>query len=164
MPCGRILLFKGKSLVSRLIAWQTRGEFSHVAVQFPDGRIFEAFEGSALKGFRDGGVRYRESDPDWSACQAFEIQDSTSLQWELMQGYAEDILEQSSGYDYWGVLRFISRRRLPRTNTRYFCSEVVMEITRKAQISLLSSRIPSDEVSPWVLSLSPRLLASTPLQ
>lgn len=158
---GRILFFRGKGLISTLIRWQTRGEFSHVAVQFPSGEVFEAWQGEGPL-LRGRGVRFKQFD-DFSNCVAFEIQDSSSLQWELMQEWANDLVDAGAGYDYWSVIRFISRRRMPRANSDYFCSEVAMELTRKAQINLLSQRIPSDEVSPWLLSLSPRLLESTPL-
>jgi hypothetical protein len=148
---GRVLFFRGRGFISWCIRLQTRGDYSHAAIQWPDGRIFEAWEGA--------GVRMRPPLEDWKGVDAYEIEGSTPEQWQAMQEAAEDILESGAGYDYWSVLRFISRRRLPRANVNWFCSEVVLHLTRVARCELLS-RILADECSPWVLSLSPKLKPS----
>jgi len=50
--------YKGKSLVSKIIKFVSRGQYSHTAIILPDGRIVEAWEGSnkvrVIKNLSDG--------------------------------------------------------------------------------------------------------------
>ena len=39
----RLLAFKGDSLISKLIRWQTRSEYSHIAIELDSGEIIEAW-------------------------------------------------------------------------------------------------------------------------
>jgi len=145
MYAPRILLFKGRGVVSRCIRWQTRSEYSHAALMLKDGSIVEAWQGE--------GVRTTRLK-DWCNVDVFGVREMTDSQWAIAIEYA---LEQvGKGYDYWGCVRFVSRRRLPE-NDKWFCSELVFAALQRAGISLLH-RIRADEVSPGMLSLSPLMI------
>ena len=58
-----ICLHKGKGVVSRMIKWGTRGEYSHASILMDGvGTIFEAREG---KGVRVWNVDYGDDDIDY---------------------------------------------------------------------------------------------------
>jgi len=147
----KILLFKGKGIISALIRWQTRSAYSHAALLFDDGWIIEAWQGA--------GVRRKRLD-DWTNVEAFDIPGITSVHVTDAWKFATEQI--GSGYDYWSVLRFIDRRHMPE-NKKWFCSELVFEALRQAGIQLLA-RIDASEVSPGLLSLSTRLTAAAPQQ
>jgi hypothetical protein len=44
-----VLLFRGKGVISTLIRWQTRGEYSHAALLMPDGMIVESWQGAGVR-------------------------------------------------------------------------------------------------------------------
>ena len=141
-----VLLFDSKGLVSSLIRWQTRGEVSHAGLLLPDGRCLESMQGD--------GVRIRELTPaDWQTVEAFRVSRMTAGQWERAIQFANG--ELGCGYDYWAVVRFVSRRRMPK-NDKWFCSELVFAALQAAGVNLLE-RIEASEVSPQAIRTSPLL-------
>ena len=143
----KVLLFKGRGFVSWAIRWQTRSGYSQAALLLDDNQtVIEAWQGA--------GVRVKQMD-DWKDVEAFEIAGITSDQVKIAQGFAAD--QVGAGYDWWSVIRFITRENLP-PNRKWFCSELVFEALRTAGIRLLE-RIDASEVSPALLSLSTRLIA-----
>jgi hypothetical protein len=139
-----VLLFRGRGIISSLIRWQTRGTYSHAAFLLRDGRIVEAWQGR--------GVHVRELD-SFDGIARFSIPEMTDEQWDVALGYA--LSQVGKGYDYWGVLRFLSRRMQPE-NDRWFCSELVVESLNQAGVYPFKRTRPS-EVSPGLLSISPIL-------
>lgn len=141
-----VLLFRGKGLLSLAIRWQTRGKYSHVAILLPDGRVIEAWPGQ--------GVRLRQmSAEDWDDVDVFRVKGMTEAQWRVAIDYLHSRL--GAKYDWWGVIRFISRRHMP-DNDHEFCSEVAFDAIALGGVRLLE-RITGDEVSPQMFSLSPVL-------
>jgi uncharacterized protein YycO len=139
-----VLLFHGRGAISALIRWQTRSRYSHAALRLRDGRIVEAWQGC--------GVRIREL-PAGPGIEAYRVRGLSASRWDTALRYA--CAQVGAGYDYWGVVRFISRRRLP-ANLRWFCSELVFSSLQSVGVTLLT-RIDASEVSPGMLALSPRL-------
>lgn len=139
-----ILLFYGRGVISTLIRWQSRGQYSHAALLMPDGQIVESWQGA--------GVRTKILS-DWEGVHRFDVPSMTTDQWDEAIAYALD--KVGSGYDYLGVLRFISRRPSP-DNERWFCSELVFSAFRYVGVDLLN-RIDPWAVSPGMLSYSPLL-------
>ena len=144
-----VLLFHGRGLISAAIRWQTRSRYSHAALRLPDGRIVESWQGS--------GVRVRTL-ADWTGIEAYAVRGMTPAHWDLALSYA--CAQAGAGYDYWGVVRFVSRRHMP-DNRRWFCSELVFASLQWAGVQLLS-RIDAAEVSPGMLALSPLLEQEQP--
>lgn len=142
-----VLLFRGRGLLSALIRWQSRSPYSHAALLMPNGLIIESWPGA--------GVRIRELE-DWRNVHVFTVPSMTAEQWEQAFTFAGH--EVGSGYDWWGIIRFISRRNMPM-NDRWFCSELVFSALKSAGVLLLA-RVDPWAVSPSMLSLSPLLTPS----
>lgn len=142
----KILLFKGRGVVSQLIRWQTNGQYSHAAIQLGDGRIIEAWH-------KPAEVRVRPPLKDWSNVEAYSVEGMTADQWQV----AVEFLDKQLGkkYDFGGVLRFVTRWRKEKDD-KWFCSELVFQAVKEAGVDLLS-RIQCSQVSPTVLSFSPLL-------
>lgn len=145
----RLAFYRGTSLVSKLIRWQTRGRYSHVGVILQDGGIIEAWQ--------NGGVRYNATigmvhDPAtpvdlYSIPTLTRAQNADILQWLKQQC--------GLGYDFRGVFRFLTRTGAPIDRKRWFCSELVAAAFGRHGITLINTN-PA-KVSPEVLSWSPFL-------
>lgn len=138
----RILLFKGRGFISAAIRWQTRSEYSHAAFLLPCGRILEAWQGS--------GVRIKWIS-DWCDVDVFGVHDMTPEQWAVAISFARAQIGKK--YDYRGVFRFLSRRKVP-ADDRWFCSELVAKSLEVAGVQLFRHKDAS-EISPGMIALSP---------
>ena len=144
----QIGLYRGKSLVSKIIRWQTDGPYSHANIILDDGRIIEAWHKPGrvrvIKTLSDGHTPGTEVD-------LFHLDVTT----EQSRTIADFLTAQvGKGYDYRGVLRFISRS--DRTSIRrWFCSEMVFAAFQCAGVYLL--HVDAYKVSPTLLSYAPGL-------
>lgn len=149
----RILLFRGNrgGLISKLIAWQTNGNYSHAAIELPCGKVIEAWH--------KGGVRVRAARLDTEGVEAYEVDGMTIEQWAKALEYAHK--QVGKKYDFGGVARFLTRFRKPDSEATksFFCSELVFASLRHAGVHLLE-RVELAQVSPTVLSFSPLLVRS----
>jgi uncharacterized protein YycO len=139
----KILLFRGRGFFSQLIRWQTRSRYSHAAFLLPDGRVLEAWH----SGVRIAALR------SWRDIEAFDVQAADAHQWAAVMTFAR--AQVGRGYDFRGVLRFLSRRRQPH-DEQWFCSELVFAALQHAGVDLLRDTDPA-EVSPGMLARSPLL-------
>jgi uncharacterized protein YycO len=140
----KVLLFKGRGIISWSIRWFTRSQYSHAAIQVQSGQIFEAWQGA--------GVRVTTLR-SWKDVDVFEV-DVTLEQRQKIHEFLEG--ELGCGYDYWGIWGFVSRQPR-RSNKKWFCSELVAAAFEEAGISLLGNNTPSWAVSPAMLATSPLL-------
>lgn len=141
-----ILLHKGKGIISSLIRWQTRGAYSHASIQ-PDGQsIYESWQGGIRPGVRNVEIK------DYSNIDIFIIY-LTDEQHDKLVNFLDKQLDKR--YDYFGVLRFVSRRAA-RDDDKWFCSELVFAALAFAGIELFKET-HAWEVSPQMLSRSPLL-------
>lgn len=134
-----------------MIRWQTNGEYSHAAIQLPDGRIIEAWHNPPK-------VRLRYKLSDWSNVEAYDVVGMDAARWNEAVDWARKQI--GKGYDFGGVARFITRWRKEQ-DEKWFCSELVFEAIRRGGVDLLH-RIKCSQVSPTVLSFSPLLVKSEP--
>lgn len=143
----KILAYKGTGLVSKLIRLQTRSEYSHVAIQLLDGTVVEAWAA--------GGVRHVASPLEAHKSKT-EI-DVFLLTEEFDSGAVLQFLNSQLGkkYDFRSIFRFLTRRSSP-LDDRWFCSELVLAAFRMGGLELLA-RVPSSEVSPRDITISPLL-------
>ena len=144
----RVLLYHSSGLVAKLIQWQTRSAFAHAAIMLPDGRTIGALT--------KGGVQFCPVNED-PGVVAFEVEGMTADQWKTACGFAAKQIGEK--YDWWGIIRFVSRESMP-DNDRWFCSELVFAAIQAAGVNLLE-RVPASEVSPGMMSFSPKLILST---
>lgn len=149
-----INLHRGTSIIGRLIRWQSRSVYSHASMILPGGVFIESREGV--------GVHCRflaDGDPVPAAkgetVDQFVIP-TTPQQAQQMEAFAK--AQVGKKYDYTMVARFVSRRGASRRHSdKWFCSELVYAAAQKAGIKLLRATEPW-EVSPGLLSKSPKLI------
>lgn len=143
----RVLLYEGKSLVSRIIQFQTRSRFSHAAIQMDSGLIVEAWH--------IGGVRplpsVHEGHTPGTKVSVFDV--TVPFDTEAVDKFLADQIGKR--YDFWSVARFLTRRD-SAANDRWFCSELVMAAFLAGGAHLLH-RIPPSHTTPRDLWLSPYL-------
>ena len=152
-----IAYFKGKSLVSRLIRWRTWGVYSHVAWIEPDGTIWESWHRKG-KGAKRNGVRRGVAGDlhkpgtmvDLYAIELSDDQHADLVAW--LEWWAAN---PDASYDFKGVVAgFMLRKRSEHSNTRQFCSEVLMRCLRSVRFSLLINILP-EQTAPMDMAHSP---------
>lgn len=139
-----IALFKGNGLISAAIRWQTRGPYSHAAVLTREGTFVEAWQGA--------GVREKQLH-NFSNIDLYDVPGMVDSQWDGVISFMRSQI--GKGYDYWAIIRFISRRNMP-ANDNWFCSELVFEAMTRNNVHLFL-RIVASAVSPSLLGISPRI-------
>ena len=144
-----IAAYKGRSLISKLIKWQTRGKYSHVAVMLSDNEIIEAWHSPArVRVIHSLSEGHKPGTP----IDLFEVK-TTPAQDKSIRHFLRS--EVGKKYDFAGVARFLSRRSKDNAD-KWFCSELAFSAFRSADIDLLK-RIDAYQVDPVALSTSPKL-------
>jgi uncharacterized protein YycO len=148
----QILLYQGRSLVSKAIRKQTDSIYSHAAVRMRDGSIIEAWQGVGVRQMKTVMDGHTPGTP----VTVFHIDG------EYEEDAVEAFLLKQVGkkYDYLSVARFITRWERP-SNDKWFCSELVVAAFRKGGLDLLNG--PAAKISPRDVSLSPLLQEITTL-
>ena len=144
----RIALYRGTSIISRLIQWQTRSVYSHAAALLDDDSVIEAWH--------CGGVSHvptlqSNHTPD-TPVDIFIVR-STLGQQEIYERFLKRQVGEK--YDFQAVFRFLSRVPASKNN-KWFCSELVAAALNSAGLPPLARIYPA-EVSPKLLSLSQKL-------
>lgn len=152
----QIALHRSSGIVSRLIRWQQRGEWSHASVVLRSGAVIESREFI--------GVRQlpRLTAAKGEFIQVFNVE-CTDEQADAIEAF---LLKQiGKRYDYPMVFGFVSRSGTEgqQSGGKWFCSELAFAAFRFAGINLLA-RIEPWEVSPPHLSYSPLLTPAYTLQ
>ena len=141
----KVFMSTADGLLSRLIRWQTRGDYSHAGFLLPDGTIIDSEWGHGVRHIMHHPESYKRFD-------VYTIKDLTPIQsGELHRLLLADVGKVK--YDYLAVLRFVSRRKM-KLNDLAFCSEYVLEKCRKIAIYLFHKRTHAWRVSPSVLPMS----------
>lgn len=144
----KLAFYKGTSLISRLIRWKTRGEYSHVAVMFDDGRILEAWQGT-------NSVRWITSlSNGHTEGTKVDIFDIDTL---LMEDAALKFAKAQIGkpYGYRTIFKFLTNTSGDNKNA-WICSEIALATAIAGGVPLLA-RVDAYKVSPVALSRSPLL-------
>jgi len=149
----RILAYKGISPISKAIRWQTRSEFSHIAVELDDGSVVEAWHKGGVQHARN----FRENHTAGTRVSAYNIA------WKFNEPAAVEWLLEQTGkkYDFSSVFRFMTRRDAP-ANDKWFCSELAETAMLKGGLRLLngnpSHHSPRDTVMSPILTISEVLI------
>jgi hypothetical protein len=143
-----IVLFQGTGPIGAAIRWQTRGKYSHAGWLCRDGSIIEAWH--------QGGVLHSDSPfvlhGEGAKFDVYSVHGITSEQSRKVEAFLHE--QVGSGYDFVGVLRFLSH--VNRNNyKRWFCSELVAEACEEAHLPLLMTE--AWRISPTALSWSTEL-------
>ena len=145
----RVLQYRGRSLVSLAIRFQTRSLYSHSAIMDLDnGETYEAWHrGGVLLSPDPFAAHSRRTYID-----VFSIKGGYDAQ--LLRHFLDNQLGKK--YDFLAVARFLTRRRA-RDNTKWFCSELVAAAFNHAGLDLLNPRAHHALLSPRDIGLSPHL-------
>lgn len=142
-----IALHRGKSLVGRLIRWQSRGPYSHAAIVLHDGEVYESREFIGVHSLPHTPVVKGER------VDFYEVF-TTPVQDDIIVSFLKSQLGKQ--YDYLAIARFITREAMPHWDKKkWFCSELVFYAFQQAGINLL------DRIEPW--AVSPNQLSTSPL-
>lgn len=149
-----VLLTHTHDPVSRLIQWQTRGQYGHAALVNRDGHLIEAVQGKGV--IQSNITKYNAKDYD--LYQIVPLININTKYYDPIKGWAFAEDQIGKPYDWTMVIRFITRRQETRkTHGKWFCSELVFASLQKAGLSLLARTKPW-EVSPAMLARSPYLI------
>jgi uncharacterized protein YycO len=146
-PGLRIGLYKGKSILSRIIKFRTWGKYSHASIVTSDLEVYESWYGvrhvgSVLQGHSKG-----------TEVDLYNIKGLTVEQEEQIIAFCTEQL--GKGYDYFAIIGFVLRRNYDSME-RWFCSELVHEACKNAGVILIDN-VESYKVDPTLLSYSPIL-------
>ena len=141
----KILAYQGKSFISKLIRWQTRSKYSHIAVELDDGTIVEAW---ASYGVIHNSFSY--------AHKPGTPVDVYRIKGLLDSVKAEEFLLEQVGkkYDWKSVFRFLWHTPASK-NDKWFCSELAETALAKGSVEL--QRGNYSEHSPRDTAMSPLL-------
>lgn len=142
----KLNLHRGSSFVSKLILWQTRGQFSHASITLRDGRVVESREFIGVRVLPSLDPRVGET------ITTYEVP-TTDRQAEEIERFL--LSQVGKKYDYVSLIRFLDRTPIAHWDkTKWFCSELAFEAFRTAGIVLLQN-IKAWAVSPEILGLAP---------
>ena len=114
----KLAFYKGKQrLFNRLVAWWTRGPYSHVELVFGPAKDGRYVCGSASH--TDGGVRIKTIALTPDKWDVFDVDVGNA---EAAKNWFSS--HWADGYDYLGLFGFVLRRGL-QSRQRWFCSEAV---------------------------------------
>jgi uncharacterized protein YycO len=146
----RLLFSHGNDLISRLIRWQTRGDYSHVAIELENATIIEAWHKGGVLHHPDAAA-FAKIHPG-AIVTPFTIRDISSKKMTKARNFL--LGEVGKPYDFRAVFRFVSR--VPATkNNRWFCSELAAAAFAHAGMPLLHQE--PEHISPRDLAMSPFL-------
>lgn len=143
----KILAFKGKSLISKAIQWQTRSDYSHVGIELSDGTFYEAWHKGGVIVSKDYRALHTPGTPVDVYEPLFRLGDREDDMREFLNK------QVGKKYDFHSVARFLSRRESPE-NGKWFCSELVLVAAEIGGLHLLN-------IEPW--RASPRDVTISPL-
>lgn len=146
-----VALYRGTSLVSRLIRWQTWSDYSHAALLLPDGSVIEAWH----KGGVQRHAHLGEVHTPGTQVDLFRV--AAPVEWDAALMSATEHLDK--GYAFSNIARFLLRLGAMdgcRHPERLICSQLVHLIVEDGGVRLLH-RICASRVSPRDLSISPLL-------
>lgn len=147
-----IALYHGVSLPSRVIRWFTRSTYSHAAWVDPlTAEVIESWDGRVRR-----AADFGELHTPGTVVDIFEVEgEHVEMAYDVVKGFLER--QVGDRYDWVGILHFGTRHReYGWQRDKWFCSELVYEAYRRADINLLE-RCTAHQVAPGHLAWSPKL-------
>jgi len=142
----KIAQYKGKSWISKIIKFVSRGEYSHTAIMLEEDYIVEAWQGSdsvrVIQSLSSGHIPGTEVD-------IYSI-DLGKKQEERFRKFVQD--QVGKPYDLWGIHGFLWRRDTQRSQS-WFCSELFAAAYQEAGKKLYNDTEPS-QISPSMVARS----------
>lgn len=146
-----VCLHRGTSVVSRLIRWQNRSDYSHASLMLPMGQHIESREGKGVLWHREFTLTNPTEKVDFYAVNGLDAEALDKL-------HAFLAAQKGKAYDWPMVFGFVSRSRTEghESGGKWFCSELVFAALAAAGVPLLA-RTDAWEVAPGLLARSPKL-------
>jgi uncharacterized protein YycO len=148
----KILAYHGKSIISKLIRFQTRSQYSHIAFELPDGTVIEAGISRGVS----HSESFRTLHKPGTKVEVFNVGVDLRVNHEVNFDKAKEFALAQVGkpYDFRSVFRFVSR--VPATeNGKWFCSELAEKALEAGGVELL--RGEAHNHSPRDICMSPVL-------
>mgnify|MGYP003388997292 CR=1 FL=1 len=144
----QLAFYKGKSIISKLIRWKTRGVYSHVAVVFSKYDVLEAWQGTnSVRWIKSLSAGHTSGTP----VDIFDLDAEVDIKAALAFAQAQI----GKKYGYRTILKFLTGTSDDSQND-WICSEIALAIVRAGDVNLLA-RVDAYKVSPVALSWSPLL-------
>ena len=161
----RYILVKGTGIVSKLIRWQTRGQYSHAALLFSDNVVIESRERhydiatkKHTSGVQKVSFDYWKQLIGDAPFTVFDVEPITNDDESKIRAFAESQIGKP--YDYLGVLRFITRKNYQsQPDDKWWCSELVFQAI--AEVVLLFANTEGWWVNPDLLQRTPLSASET---
>lgn len=129
----KIVLCQGKTLISKLIRWQTRSQYSHVAIVLDDGSILESWHKGGVQHNKDLSVRHSKG----TVIDLYDIVVTKEQETKIISFFTKQLGKK---YDFKMVLRFLTHgSEAGGIKYRWFCSEIVFAAFQYAGINLLEN-------------------------
>jgi len=159
LKAGDILLFKGERGISKIIAWGTNSEYSHVAV------CVSAEMNLAIEAATRGGVKARDIRKIATGYDVYRVREGYEYNVDITISYLVDKL--NNRYDYLGViflgvLKLLAKIGIPlkkkanrwQKERDYFCSELCYEAFGSSGIDIAPEADEADITSPGDIARS----------
>ena len=153
-----ILLYKGKSWISKIIEWQTFSPYSHAAWWCQDGTVIEAWHTQTVNGklkikLKEGVQRHDSPATIHEIGTEIDVFEVPGIDEAAVESF---LIEQlGKDYDFAPVIRGFVFRVMRDNPDKWFCSELVSAACAAAGVPML--RAPAWKTSPGLLSYSPLL-------
>lgn len=153
----RFRLYKGRSLVSRIIRFLNWSEYSHASLETSKKTEVEAWSGTGIKEFLSGGlVREVPVGTQHDPKTVVDIYEPVDMPEEIAQRIEARIRSKvGKKYDWRGVFKFLTRRE-PLHDDIWFCSELVAWACEMEGWPLLNKH--HSKIFPADIAYSPRTL------
>lgn len=143
--------YKGISLISKLIKYWTRSEYSHVeqCLNIDTLKGYGAYEGHKV------GYLYPSYHKKGTPYDIFELE-CTDEQYEKFNYFKR--MQEGKGYDYKGIMGFVTNKEKMNDINKWYCSEIELYACNYAGIRILNwDVIKMNLVSPGMFLASPLL-------
>jgi hypothetical protein len=163
----QILAYRGRSFVSKLIRWQTRSVYSHIAVRFTEDmwvklgtRDKYIHAGNVIEAWTKGGVSLHHDistvHTPGTRVDVFEFDPPLSEAEEnTIAGFL--VKQLGKAYDFHAIVHFLTREPLDHwRKQKWFCSELAFEACLTGGKRLLE-RCSAWEIPPRDIPRSPIL-------
>lgn len=148
----KVVMFRGRGVLSWIIRVQTRGDWSHCGILDDDGRLYEAWQGKGVR-VRDGikpgpGVAFYNFVPPLTENEKNRMR--TYLRSQIGKGY-----DLRGALAFKAAFRFLAQDKDGDEN-KLFCSEYLFSAAVAAH-RWLFKETKAHEVSPQMIPRSPGL-------
>lgn len=112
---GDIIFVRGNGILSKLVRFFDKGEFSHVAIAVSDTHILEA----------NWNIRSKITKMEYTDYEVIRLKDITQEQKDMIPELAKSL--QGRWYDYFQILGILMKSRI-NSPQQLICSEIVYMI------------------------------------